>query len=166
MQPRHGTGVASAMVHILDDSSQVSQEKRANFRGGLLVERSGVLFFSATGAGPMAFVQRSERASRSRSIGLGRIAVITQRTIGEVRRFFAPLLAGAPELSSTGHALRVLSGELHWHASSRLRAHPAPPFMRWALVPICRHPFRPVRHGRFLTWSAFHGIYDPSPGST
>src|SRR6516164_10015807 len=42
----------------------------------------------------------------------------------------------APELSSAGHALRVLSGELHGHASPRLRAHPPPAFMRWALVRI------------------------------
>ena len=40
----------------------------------------------------------------------------------------------APELSSAGHALRVLSGELHGHAPSRLCTYPAPPFMRWVLV--------------------------------
>src|SRR5215471_6192654 len=39
-----------------------------------------------------------------------------------------------PKLSSAGHALRVLSGELHGHAPSRLRSHPAPPSMRWGLV--------------------------------
>ena len=44
------------------------------------------------------------------------------------------LFCMAPEFSSAGHALRVLPGELHGHAPSRLRAHPAPPFMRWVLV--------------------------------
>ena len=44
-----------------------------------------------------------------------------------------------PKLSSAGHALRVLSGELHGHAPSRLRSHPAPPFMRWVLA------FAPLR---------------------
>lgn len=43
------------------------------------------------------------------------------------------LFASAPELSPAGHALRVLFGELHGHAPSRLCTHPAPPVMRWVL---------------------------------
>jgi hypothetical protein len=39
----------------------------------------------------------------------------------------------AQELSSAGHALTSIIWKTHLHAPSRLRAHPAPPFMRWIL---------------------------------